>query len=69
MQISIVAMVQEVYVHGVSTRSMDELVKAMASVSKSQVSRLYAEIDERVAPFWSDRSRAFGRICGWMRPT
>ena len=36
-----------------STRSVDDLVKAlgMGGVSKSQVSRLCAEIDERVAAF------------------
>lgn len=39
--------------HGVSTRSVDELVKAMgiSGISKSQVSRLCAEIDERVHAF------------------
>jgi transposase-like protein len=38
------------WVQGISTRSVDELVKAlgMAGISKSQVSRLCAEIDERV---------------------
>jgi putative transposase len=42
--------VQEAYVHGVSTRSVDDLVKAMGmtGISKSQVSRLCEEIDERV---------------------
>ena len=46
-------MIQEAYVHGVSTRSVDDLVKAMGAsgVSKSQVSRLVAEIDERVNAF------------------
>ncbi len=39
--------------HGVSTRSVDDLVKAMgaAGVAKSQVSRLVEEIDERVNAF------------------
>ncbi|MCZ0962656.1 IS256 family transposase [Paracoccus benzoatiresistens] len=46
---------QEAYVHGVSTRSADDLVKAMGAggMSKSQVSRLCAEIDERVNAFLS----------------
>ena len=46
-------MVQEAYVQGVSTRSVDELVKAMGmtGISKSQVSRLCTEIDERVDAF------------------
>jgi transposase-like protein len=45
--------IQEAYVHGVSTRSVDDLVKAMGAsgVSKSQVSRLVEEIDERVNAF------------------
>jgi len=49
------AVIQETYIQGVSTRSVDELVKAMgmAGISKSQVSRLCAEIDERVNPFLS----------------
>jgi len=47
------AVIQEAYLHGVSTRSVDDLVKAMGAsgVSKSQVSRLVAEIDERVNAF------------------
>jgi len=47
------AVIQEAYIQGVSTRSVDELVKAMglSGISKSQVSRLCAEIDERVHAF------------------
>jgi putative transposase len=50
---ALTAVIQEAYVHGVSTRSVDGLVKAMGGtgVSKSQVSRLCAEIDERVQAF------------------
>ena len=52
---ALTAVVQEAYVHGVSTRSVDDLVKAMgmSGISKSQVSRLCAEIDERVKAFLS----------------
>lgn len=52
---ALAAVIQEAYVHGVSTRSVDDLVKAMGAggVSKSQVSRLVAEIDERVNAFLS----------------
>ena len=41
------------FLHGVPTRSVDNLVKAMgmSGISKSQVSRLCAEIDERVQAF------------------
>ena len=50
---ALVAVVQEAYIQGVSTRSVDELVKAMGmtGISKSQVSRLCADIDERVGAF------------------
>jgi putative transposase len=52
---ALTAVIQEAYVHGVSTRSVDDLVKALGGtgVSKSQVSRLCAEIDERVNAFLS----------------
>jgi putative transposase len=50
---ALTAVIQEAYIHGVSTRSVDDLVKAlgMSGISKSQVSRLCAEIDERVTAF------------------
>ena len=50
---ALTAVIQEAYVHGVSTRSVDDLVKAMGGtgVSKSQVSRLCAELDDRVKAF------------------
>src|SRR5579862_5868402 len=50
---ALTAVVQEAYVHGVSTRSVDDLVKAMgmSGISKSQVSRLCAEIDDKVKAF------------------
>jgi len=50
---ALIAVIQEAYVQGISTRSVDELVKAMgmSGISKSQVSRLCEEIDERVKAF------------------
>jgi len=50
---ALAAVVQEAYVQGVSTRSVDELVKAMgmSGISKSQVSRLCQEIDGKIAAF------------------
>jgi transposase-like protein len=50
---ALTAVIQEAYIHGISTRSVDDLVKAlgMTGVSKSQVSRLCEEIDERVDAF------------------
>src|ERR1700745_487143 len=50
---ALTAVIQEAYVQGVSTRSVDELVKAMGmtGISKSQVSRLCGEIDGKIAAF------------------
>ena len=50
---ALTAVIQEAYIQGVSTRSVDNLVKAlgMSGVSKSQVSRLCEEIDDRVKTF------------------
>ena len=50
---ALAAVVQEAYVHGVSTRKVDELVKAlgMAGISKSRVSELCEELDEEVERF------------------
>ena len=69
---ALTAVIEEAYIQGVSTRSVDDLVRAMgaAGVSKSQVSRLCEEIDARVKAFlerplegdwpyvWLDVSRA-----------
>src|SRR5919106_1589890 len=50
---ALTAVIQEAYVQGISTRSVDELVKAMgmSGISKSQVSRLCEEIDDKVQTF------------------
>jgi putative transposase len=50
---ALVAVVQEAYVKGVSTRKVDDLVQAlgMSGISKSQVSKLCSELDERVQNF------------------
>jgi transposase-like protein len=47
------AVIQEAYVQGVSTRSVDALVKSMGmeGISKSQVSRLCGEIDDKINNF------------------
>ena len=56
---ALVAVVQEAYVKGISTRKVDDLVQAlgMTGISKSQVSRLCAELDERVEAFLSREIR------------
>jgi transposase-like protein len=50
---ALTAVIQEAYIQGISTRSVDNLVKVMgmSGVSKSQVSRLCEEIDQRVRAF------------------
>jgi putative transposase len=50
---ALVAVVAECYVRGVSTRRVDGLVKTLGieGLSKSQVSRMAAELDEMVAEF------------------
>ncbi len=50
---ALVAVVQEAYLKGVSTRKVDDLVQAlgMTGISKSQVSRLCGELDTRVQAF------------------
>jgi putative transposase len=72
------AVIQEAYIQGVSTRSVDAVVQAMgmSSISKSQVSRLCGEIDGRIEAFlnrplegdwpylWLDATYLKGRIGG-----
>ncbi len=56
------AVVMEAYVNGVSTRSVDDLVVAMGAdsgISKSEVSRICAGLDERVDAF---RNRTLGHV-------
>ena len=50
---ALVAVVQEAFIHGVSTRKVDELVQSlgMTGISKSEVSRLCSELDELVEAF------------------
>ena len=50
---AIAAVVQEAYVQGVSTRSVDNLVQSfgMGGISKSQMSRLCGEIDDKINSF------------------
>ena len=50
---ALLAVVQEAYVHGVSTRKVDDLVKALGldGISKSEVSRICGELDTVVAAF------------------
>jgi hypothetical protein len=52
----------EAYLHGVSTRKVDDPVKALGAdtgISKSEVSRICADLDEEVAAF---RDRPLGEV-------
>jgi putative transposase len=58
------AVVMEAYLHGVSTRKVDDLVKALGAdtgISKSEVSRICADLDAEVSAF-RDRSLAGQRF-------
>ena len=50
---ALTAVIHEAYIQGVSTRSVDDLVQAMgmSGISKSQVSRLCGEIDDKIRSF------------------
>jgi putative transposase len=53
---ALLAVVMEAYVHGISTRKVDDLVKALgvdSGISKSEVSRICGELDAEVAAFRS----------------
>jgi putative transposase len=57
---SLFAVIMEAYLHGTSTRKVDDLVKALGAdtgISKSEVSRICAELDVEVAAF---RDRSLG---------
>ena len=75
---ALTAVIQEAYIQGISTRSVDNLVKAlgMSGISKSQVSRLCEEIDGKSLsprrrgskPSSSAQSRATGLTSGSTPP-
>jgi transposase-like protein len=62
--------IQEAWVQGISTRSVDDLVKAMGmpGISKSQVSRLCEESDGKVKAFLA-RPLGGGWPCLWIDAT
>ena len=63
---ALTAVIQEAYLHGISTRSVDDLVQAVgcSGVPKRQVSGLCADIDQRVQAFlyrpWLDAT--YGKV-------
>src|SRR5262249_8888181 len=66
---ALVAVIQEAWIGGVSTRRVDDLVQAMglSGISKSQVSKLCKEIDER-GPAFLDRPLSGEGAYPWLRP-
>jgi transposase-like protein len=76
---ALTAVIQEAYIQGVSTRSVDELVRAMgmSGISKSQSlprrrpgsAGCARRSTARSRPFSTGRSQAIGPICGSTRPT
>ena len=69
---ALTAVIQEAYVQGISTRSVDELVKAMGmeGISKSAgLAACAARSTSGCRPSCTGRSRATGRISGWTPPT
>lgn len=63
---ALVAVIQEAWIGGVSTRRVDDLVQAMGltGISKSTVSKLCKDIDERVKESSTARSPATGPTSG-----
>ena len=64
---ALLAVIQQAYVEGVSTRRVDDLVKALGceGISKSQVSRICQELDVVVDGFMG-RPLDPTPTCGWM---
>jgi Transposase, Mutator family len=64
------AVVTEAYVKGVSTRKVDDPVKALGidGISKSEVSRICRALDKDVSAFRSRPIEIETRTCGWTPP-
>jgi putative transposase len=68
---ALAAVMQEAYIQGVSTRSVDELVKAMGmtGISRVKCRGCAPKSTSGSTPFSRVRSKAIGRICGSTRRT
>src|SRR3712207_621871 len=62
---ALVAVIQEAWIGGVSTRRVDDLVQALglSGISKSTVSKLCKDIDERVSALLRSEERRVGKEC------
>ena len=67
---ALVAVIQEAWVSGVSTRRVDDLVQAigLSGIGKSTVSKPCKDIEDRVGASIALLSET-GHPCGWMPPT
>jgi putative transposase len=68
---ALLAVVQEAFVHGVSTRKVDDLVRALGleGIPKSKVSRICAALDSEVQAFLQRPLEGEYRTCGSTPPT
>ena len=69
---ALTAVIQEAYIQGISTCSVDDLVKAMGMESiepRARSPACAARSTSGWMPFWPGRSRATGPMSGWTRPT
>ncbi|MER8402148.1 transposase [Mesorhizobium sp. M1348] len=68
---ALTAVIQEAYVQGISTRSVDDLVKAMgmSGISKARSAGCAKRSTARSKRSLKDPSRATGHICGSTPPT
>ena len=68
---ALTAVIQEAYIHGVSTRSVDDLVKAlgMTGISRARSAGFARRSTSGSQRSLIGQSKATGRICGSMRPT
>jgi putative transposase len=65
---ALVSVVQQAYVCGVSTRRVDQLVESLGlRISRSEVSRIAALLDEQVQAFRQRPLRAATRMCSSTR--
>ena len=65
---ALLAVIQQAYVEGVSTRRVGDLVKSLGcdGISKRQVSRICRDLDQVVESFWDDPWTAVSTpTCGW----
>ncbi|AWV20170.1 Transposase (plasmid) [Roseomonas mucosa] len=69
---ALTAVIQEAYVHGISTRSVDDLVRAMGLEGIEPRARSPDSVPRSMSgctTSWAAPSRATGPTCGWTLPT